>query len=545
MTVRRLLVVLVLLAATSHVLAIGRTLLPAQDGLKFLRVARQFQTVSWVEATRGSDQHPLYPLLVALTEPPLAQLLGHGPDTWRIAAQLVSSVSALLIIIPLYCLTRSLFDERVGVLAVFIYTLLPLPAAVGHDTLSDSLALFLAISALALGERSLRTNGWITPLACGVVSGLGYLTRPEVLIVPVAVLLTAATYWKWKVASPQFVPRFATLAITFLFLVGSYAMVKGELSEKLSLRKTAAMGPSAKSSRKAEQWLPPGLKDARWDFSPKEESEEPETANLARTLEWLFFHWAEGLCGVFAFFGLWGVARAGYIRKVCWELDAASAHIETHEDASGASRLLPGPRLIVVYLGLFSLVLVRHALRMGYLSDRHSLTLIATSIPWAAAGTFICALRLSRVLRWNTRLSVRVGTLAIVILMASAGYLQAKPSHASRWGHWAAGQWLRENVAPDEAILDTRGWAAFSSGKPNYDYWHVRQALTDSHLRYIVVGTRELEASSKRAATLRAILSYAAKPSAEFPERHGGRIENGGIRIYRYERPSTWEGIQE
>ena len=47
-------------------------------------------------------------------------------------------------------------------------------------------------------------------------------------------------------------------------------------------------------------------------------------------------------------------------------------------------------------------------------------------------------------------------------------------------------------------MLDTRGWARFVSGHPGYDYWHVRQALTDSHLSYIVVGLDELASQQHR-----------------------------------------------
>ncbi len=532
MTVRRLLLALVMLAVASHVFAIKRTLLPAQDGLKFLRTAHHFQDQPWGDVVRGSDQHPLYPALVALVEPLVGALLGHGPDTWRIAAQAVASFFSVLLLVPLYFLTRSLFDRRVGVVAVLIYILLPLPAAVGHDTLSDSVALCAAITALALGERSLRSEDWWAPAACGVVAGLGYMARPEVLIVPFAVLITSASRWKWSTAIPRVVPRFSALAVSFLVMVGSYALVKGEVSEKLALRKGAAMRPSAVSTRKVEQWLPNGLKDSRWDFSPKEESEEPEAANLGATTCWLLFHWAEGLCGVFAFFGLWGVARAGYIRQVCRE-----------EEATTSDQVELGPRLVAIYLLLFSLVLIRHALRMGYLSDRHTLTLVAASIPWAAAGTYICARRLAEKRQWNQRTARMLGGLALLALLIAGGYLQTKTSHASRWGHWAAGRWLRENAGSSDAVLDTRGWAAFVSGKPSYDYWHVRQALTDSHLTYVVVGTRELSAKSRRAATLRAVLAYAATPVIEFPERRHG--SEGGVRIYRYRRPSSWEGIQE
>ena len=73
-----------------------------------------------------------------------------------------------------------------------IYVLLPLPGEVGHDTLSDSLALLGFVSALRLGEMALHSRGWHASAACGLVAGLGYLARPEVLVAPAAVFLVAA-----------------------------------------------------------------------------------------------------------------------------------------------------------------------------------------------------------------------------------------------------------------------------------------------------------------------------------------------------------------
>ena len=119
---------------------------------------------------------------------------------------------------------------------------------------------------------------------------------------------------------------------------------------------------------------------------------------------------------------------------------------------------------------------------------------------------------------------------------------QLKPSHPTRWGHWAAGRWLAENARPGETILDTRGWAAFVSGRPSYDYWHVRQAFTDSHLAYIAAGTDELKAESRRGATLRAVLAYAAEPVAGFPAVRGDR--GVGVQVFRYHRPASWEGLR-
>ena len=82
---RRRLLAIVVLAAVLHALGIARTVLPAQDGLKFIRVARQFQERPTIDVIRGSDRHPLYPALIAVVEPVVAWSHRPGPDAWRIA----------------------------------------------------------------------------------------------------------------------------------------------------------------------------------------------------------------------------------------------------------------------------------------------------------------------------------------------------------------------------------------------------------------------------------------------------------------------------
>ena len=165
---RRLLVAIVLLSAALHAIGIARSILPAQDGLKFIRIAREFQTRPWIDVIRGADQHPLYPALVAVAEPVASAFLGKGPETWRVAAQSVSAIAALALLFPLFGLARALFDERIATLAVVIYVLLPLPSEVGHDTLSDSLALLCFVSALRLGEIALQSRpSPLIPSPCG------------------------------------------------------------------------------------------------------------------------------------------------------------------------------------------------------------------------------------------------------------------------------------------------------------------------------------------------------------------------------------------
>src|SRR5262245_2477262 len=117
---RRSLIGVVALAALLHTIGIAQSVLPAQDGLKFLRFARQFQNQPWVDAIRIADQHPLYPASIALVQPLVAFVLGPGPDAWRIAAQSVSTLASIALIFPLLGLARALFDEKVASLCVLL-----------------------------------------------------------------------------------------------------------------------------------------------------------------------------------------------------------------------------------------------------------------------------------------------------------------------------------------------------------------------------------------------------------------------------------------
>ena len=532
---RSALLAIALLATALHAAGIATSRLPAQDGLKFIRVARAFQTQPWPDVVRSSDQHPLYPALVALAEPPLALLIGHGPDTWRVAAQLVAAIAAIGLLWPLHGITRELFGPRVADLAALGFVLLPLPMAVGHDTLSDSLALAAFLVSLRLGLSALRDGGWPAAVGCGLVAGLGYLARPEALVAPLAVLAAGGWRSARSIGLPARLaaPRLAGLAVAFLAMVGGYALVKGEVSEKLALRQASALGPATQGPRSARPpgfLLPPGLDDPRWDFSPKEEPAQPPRRSLGAVAADLAFQWSEGLGWILVLFAIWGLIRDRVLR-------ARFAAGGERPDADGAGRLL-----MLAYLVPFTLVLMRHEKQMGYLSHRHVLTLVLVSLPWAAAAVFLCAGRACEVLRLGRRPARVLATILVALAVATGATLQLRPSHQSRWGHRQAGEWLAAHAGPGEATLDTRGWAAFISGRPSYDYWHVRQALTDARLAYVVVGDDELRADSRRAATLRALLAYAAVPAVTFPDRRGGHDD--GVHVFHYHRPVSWEGLR-
>ncbi|QEH37360.1 hypothetical protein OJF2_59500 [Aquisphaera giovannonii] len=531
---RRPLFAIILAAAALHAIAITRSTLPAQDGLKFIRVARQFQVDAWPDVVRGADVHPLYPALVAAAEPIIASCIGRGPDAWRVAAQLVAAVASLGLLVPIYRLTRSLFDDRIALIAAAILALLPVPAEVGHDTLSDSLGLLATLTALRFGAVAVRTNAWQPAMAAGLAGGLGYLARPEVILAPLAVGL-AWVLLHARVSNVRAIlaaPGLPALALSAMVMVGGYALTKGQVSEKLALRHGAAIGSQAILHRPVPQLLPRGLEKSHLDFSPKEEGDRATIRGPRKALSWAFTEWSDELCWGFAAMTLWGLARQRFILGLC-------KRDETEAGAEGTGR---AERLVVgIFAAVFLAALVRHATSLGYLSGRHTLPLVLVSVPWAAAGTFVCLRGLGRVLRLSPGAARSACILAVSAVVVVLAVYQVRPGHPTRRGHHAAGRWLAEHAEPGEAVLDTRGWARFVSGVPGYDYWHVRQALTDSHLAYVVVGVEELAADTSRAKTLSALLAFAGTPLVEFPSFAGSR--DVGARIYRFHPPGSWEGL--
>jgi hypothetical protein len=517
---------IVLAAAALHVAGVARSDLPAQDGLKFLKVAQRFQREPFLDVVRGSDQHPLYPLVVALAEPAVSGVLGPGPDSRRIAAQGVSVAASLLSLVLLAVLAGRLFGREAALVTALLGALLPEPARLGREALADPLALCGFVAALVAGEQALRRRSPRAAALCGALGGIAYWARPEVIVVPLALVPALAwtglaawragrfpsTGWMSSVR-PNAAPACAAMAVLVVG-VGLYAAAKGEVSEKLSIRGMTGDGPRAALPQRAAPHLPQALREGGWDFAPKEEPDTPRITGTLAALIALGRAWAEGIGWLLVLPACWGLLRV----------------------PAG-----PGKAIVACCAAAILLAVTRHAAAFGYLSDRHAMTLVYLSLPWAAAGALDLGRRAAAWFGWGPGRRVRIRYYALVVLVVACVGAQMRPAHASREGHRQAGLWLARAAGPGQAVLDTRGWAAFIWDGPAYDAWHIGQALTDARLAYIVVGEDELAASSRRAATLRALLAHTGRLAARFDGRPDGT--GHGVRIYHFERPASWEGM--
>ena len=95
------------------------------------------------------------------------------------------------------------------------------------------------------------------------------------------------------------------------------------------------------------------------------------------------------------------------------------------------------------------------------------MALVYASVPWAAAGSFVCARGIAVKRRWTPAACARAGIAAGRLLVAASIMVQMRPNHLNHLSRWATGR--PDNgwpimPSPAELVLDTRGWARFVAG---------------------------------------------------------------------------------
>jgi hypothetical protein len=132
------------------------------------------------------------PLLPLLTVPLLAVL---GPPAldgvaWAAAA------CAWLTVIPLFRLVAGRFGESLGCLAAVLFTVSPLTLQAVHHSLSVMMGACLATWSLALLAHD-RPRAW----RGGLLVGLAYLVRPEMMLAAPVLALFVARRGQWRVSA--------------------------------------------------------------------------------------------------------------------------------------------------------------------------------------------------------------------------------------------------------------------------------------------------------------------------------------------------------
>lgn len=524
----RILPALFLFCFVTQLVAVARVRMPSQDGLKFIEIAREFNYQPAWDVVRSADQHPLYPFLVNRVAAFLRFSPFTSPDLWRISAQLVSVAASLAALWPIFAISRRFAGESACLIAVFVWLLLPLPVALGHETLSDALALCFGLWALEFGLQAAesRVPRFRIYFAAGSAMAVAaaYLTRPEGLLVGLSIPL----FWFVSLLfadrnSPENPAWSSWLAAAVYCLIVTssvigYLWVNGSITDRLMSMAGAvhptnmAISPVLKSN--LPKGLPQALQDPSLDFSPKDISREVRETGLGPGLWRMLVAWSEGLGIFLAVLCLSGIFRATVNdRRANW--------------------------LIRIHLALLLAVLTYQSVVRGYLSERHMLMVLCLSLPFVASGLMLAHSDISRWTRLSPVASRRFAQAGLGLLLLTGIFIQTKPEHASRLPHYQAGQWLAKNAPKSAAVFDTRGWASFEADRRRYDPYHIAQALSDQSTGFFVVERTELESGSGRAKTYTRIINEGGSPAAQF-QRKQGQHSPGDVLVFQWSRPLAW-----
>lgn len=424
---------LVAVAAGLHAWLVSQTAVPARDGVVFARYACRLDASftsqdetpreTPLDVVRASEHPPGYPFAISA----VAKLTGQtSPDGYLRAAQIANSIAGVLLVVPCYFIGRQLFGPDVGFAAALLFQVLPVPAHVTADALSEGLFLLLASTSVACGVRAVKSQrvGWF--LGCGLAAGAGYLVRPEGLLVAIAPVLV--TLWgvvrgrvKWRPG----VLCVAALAAGVAVVAGPYMAAIGRLTNKSTGVMLQSPVAAVHGGPLFAAWAGPD--ESRPAFAAKEVPAEVGKAT----------HYGVGVLAVVGVVVLW----RRFARDPGWWVTALTA---------------------VFALGL----LVYLAVRRGYISERHAMLLTLLACQFTAALLPAWAEFIVRVIPAVGRIGTRVtAAVLLAILVFSALPFAVKPQHRNREVHKQAGLWLAEHADPADGVVDPYTMAEWYAGR--------------------------------------------------------------------------------
>lgn len=467
-------------SAAVHLWLLTHTAVTARDGIGFARYALALQSPhasvvpyeperTALDVVKSQEHPPGYPVAIWAT----AKVVRHLPpeqslsDSTLLAAQVVSAIAAVLLVVPTFLTGRMLFGRNVGFAAALLFQVLPVPARITGDALAEGLYLLVSASALVLGVRAVRRPGVGGFLLCGLACGAGYLVRPEGLMVAVAVGAVAA--WlgftrRWP--RDLTLGRLTALGVGVALVAAPYMVLIGKMTNKPGAPLPNFSSPKEQMGQsQAPTHGGPAVFGAWWHIEPGAGPVGVVRPAVIGILE---------ETGKSLHYGAAGLALLGLIalrRRIAVE---------------------PGLAVLLALVGLNALILLGLGVtgyyvrgkHTGYVSERHTVLLVMVGCLFAAAA-------LQVVVGWF-RDRPRVGRFAagglLAVLVATALPSTLKPLHPHREGYKHAGRflkaeldkWAAEQLAKSEekremapGIYDPFEWSDWYSGRTLYTKVHL------------------------------------------------------------------------
>jgi hypothetical protein len=456
------------------------------DGLRYIRQARALDRGAWREGLLRAVDHPVYPLEIVAAH----RLIGgdpESPESWQAAAQGVSVLAGVLLIVPLYLVARELFGQASAWLACLLSYAVPLTGHVFADALSESTFLLFWTWGLFTALRFLREGQlvWLAPTLG--LSVLAYLTRPEGLLLPVALIATLGVvpgFRGLRISRGRWWAALLVLVIGPVCLVGPYVAIKGGLGTKPSIARLFGTAPPS-PAQAVERQRP---------LDPTQTTAQTYSAAGKAAFE--------------------AVRDALTVPLVILALVGLAGHRTYRTDARAW--------VFLAIMGVASvLALVRLHATGGYCTPRHALILALVLIPAAASGLRltigVAADFLSRRLPQAAGRHIRCVALALVLagLIYYYAPLTLSPLNQGLGAYRSAGLWLRSHAGAGTRVVDVSGWALFYGRQQGYTFRNLNEAPGDPAARWVVARASHIYGPWSYCALLRKLVGD-AQPVAVF-----------------------------
>lgn len=408
------------------------TVVISVDGVIYVERAQQL-TTNFGKIV-NLNEPPGLPILVwgfhALTQ------FDNGSDSlarWIYAGQVGVLCCTAAAVITLYLLGRTWFDAKTAFWGVLVLIMLPYPAHWGADILRDWPHVFLLFAGLLLLYRAIERQRSIMFLGAGLVSGLGYVVRPEcaqvVLYGAVLFVLQAACAFRrkepigkaWKYAFLAF----GFLSVFLLLASQQKRVVPDKLDELLNVDATPAAGSMT---------------------SPLNE----KTVQQA------------GGSGILGMIEAIGNLLKGLSENLLYYFTVPAAigfYLFVKESRSSMQRLFIG--MILVF---YTIVLLTLDMRWGYISRRHLLPLTAIFCFFIPAGTEWLARRLFAK-QWRMAFYVLIG---VGLLICTPKLL--RPPGYDKKTYREAARWVADHTPANAAIYSCDNRIPFYAERPYHFY---------------------------------------------------------------------------
>lgn len=455
------------------------------DGLRYIEQAQRIDRGAWREGLLHAVDHPTYPLAIV----GMHRLIGGaGPVEWQRAAQLVCIAAAVLLVIPLYLVGLEIYGPTAAWLGCVLFIGNRMMEYVVINVLSECVFLLFWTWGLWAAIRFLYEGRFVwLPLAafCG---GLAYLSRPEGLLLPLALLATLvvlplhrATRINWS----RWWAAIAFLVLGPLLLVGPFIALRGGLGTKPAIARVLGTAPtSGAQALERDRPLPAGQTTI-------------QTYQIAVHRVMKVFQGAVTMT-------LLPLSLLGLI--VRWPRTARA-------------RLWIFTGFIVV---ASAVALVRLHATGGYCTSRHAIVPSMLLILAAAHGVEWLLGSVAIQGRWIGLAEgrYRLGPGVLVLLAAAFVLVPLKRDMTPYQGSFAAyrdtGTWLKLVVRPPEKVLDLTSWSLYFSGEPGYQFPGVFDASTDPQVRWVVVREPHINGHGSHSKVVRSLIE-GLKPVEKFP----------------------------